>query len=89
VRRWSLNFDYGLSAPWHTDRMEKQDFKSPLAKTILALGVAICAFILGLYPGKFSGSGWDWGSVVGCLGMAALCVLLLFVLIRGLWMPNA
>jgi Mg2+ and Co2+ transporter CorA len=68
--------------------MEKQDFKSPLARTILAFGAAVSAFIVGLYAVKFSGSGWDWGSVAGCLGMVALCLLLLFVLMRGFLMPN-
>jgi len=68
--------------------VEKQDFESPLARTILALGSAISAFILGLYAVKFSASAWDWGNVVGCLSMAALFAMILFVLIRGFWMPN-
>jgi len=69
--------------------MEKQDYKSPLPKTIQVLGVAIFAFILGLYAVKFSGSGWDWGTVVGCLGAGGFCVLNLFILIRDFWKPNA
>jgi len=70
------------------DRVDKQDLKWPLPKTIQLLAVAIFAFILGLYAVKFSGSGWDWGNVIGCLGAAAICVLNLFLLIRDFWKPN-
>lgn len=83
------NFRLPRSAPWHIDPMEKQDFKSPLPKTMQVLVVAISAFVLGLYVVKFSGSGWDWGNVVGCLGAVVFCTLFLFILIRGSWMPNA
>jgi hypothetical protein len=31
--------------------VEKEDFKSPLARTILALGAAVSAFIIALYAG--------------------------------------
>jgi hypothetical protein len=71
------------------DRMDKQDFKSPWQKTIQVLLVAIFAFALGLYAVKFSGSGWDWGNVVGCLSAGALCALNLFILIRDFWKPKA
>jgi hypothetical protein len=70
-------------------RMEKQNYKSPLAKTIQVLFVATFAFILGLYTVKFSGSGWDWGNVFGALGAGAFCVLNLFILIRGFLKPDA
>jgi hypothetical protein len=69
--------------------MERQDYMSPLLKTIQVLGVAVSAFIIGLYAVKFSGSGWDWGNVVGCLGAGAFCVLNLFILIREFCKPNA
>jgi hypothetical protein len=71
------------------DRMEKQNYKSPLARTIQVLFVAIFAYMLGLDTVKFSGSGWDWGTVVGALGAGAFCVLNLFILIRGFLKPNA
>ena len=62
---------------------------SPIAKTGQILAVAFFAFILGLYAVEFRGSGWGWGTVVGCLSIGALCVLNLFLLIRGFWKPNA
>ena len=70
------------------DRMEKQNYKSPLARTIQVLFVAIFAYILGLDTVKFSGSGWDWGNVVGALGAGAFCVLNLFILIRDFLKPD-
>jgi hypothetical protein len=62
---------------------------SPAAKTGQILAVALFAFVLGLYAVKFSGSGWDWGNVIGCVSAAALCALNLFVLIRAFWKPSA
>jgi hypothetical protein len=70
------------------DRMEKQNYNSPLARTVQVLFVAIVAFILGLDTAKFSGSGWDWGNLAGALGAGALCVLNLFVLIHGFLKPD-
>jgi hypothetical protein len=71
------------------DRMEKQNYNSPLARTVQVLFVTIVAFILGLDTAKFSGSEWDLGNVVGALGAGALCVLNLFILIRGFLKPDA
>ena len=62
---------------------------SPIAKTSQALAVALFAFVLGLYTVKFSREAWDWGNVVGCVSAAALCVLNLFLLIRGFLKPSA
>lgn len=70
------------------DRMEKQNHLPPLLKSTTVIGVAISAFVLGLYTVKFSGGGWDWGNVVGALGAGGFCVLGLFLLIRNFWKPN-
>jgi hypothetical protein len=61
---------------------------SPAAKTVQVLAVAIFAFILGLYAVKFSGNGWDWTNVIGCVGAGAIFGLNLFRLIRHFWKPN-
>jgi hypothetical protein len=62
---------------------------SAAAKTGQALGVAIFAFVLGLYAVKFSGGIWDGGNVVGCITAGALCLLNLFLLIRDFWKAHA
>jgi len=58
---------------------------SSAAKTGQVLALALFSFILGLYAVKFSGSGWDWGNVAGCVGAGAICALNLFLLIRDFW----
>ena len=64
----------GLWIPGMFDRMEKQNYNSPLARTVQVLFVAIVAFILGLDTTKFSGSEWDLGKTSSELSAQARCV---------------
>ncbi len=66
--------------------MDYQERKSALRKTGQVLIVTIFAFTLGGYSVKFSGSGWAWTALIGCLAAGAFS---LFLLIRDFWKPNA
>ena len=71
-----------------TIKSNQTGINSPLLKMTLVVGVAISAFVLGLYTVKFRGGGWDWGNVVGALGAGGFCLLGLFLLIRDFWKPD-